>query len=398
MFGGDKKIKKLRKESEELAHVLRKFRIYQRDLLEPEKLEELIEAEVKLHEVTKAKKWDELEPAVKKARKLRYHYCPASPWDWVTENVEVAVVAIVIALAIRTYFLQPFKIPTGSMEPTLNGVRLVEHQEAFPSLPVRIWEMVITGRSYVDVVAQNGGEITNLKSGQYFLWFEYTDLFINGQPHRVWANSQAVMKYLRANGHLGIKVDALGQQKFEPLVRYQPGQTIIRALVETGDQVLVNKMAYHFFRPAVGDVFVFTTASIPMLQESRRAQGFEGSQYYIKRCTGLPGQTLAIEPPKLYIDGKPVMEPPIFQAIYSMKNGYNGYVIPEITPGTREALQYLAPAGKTYTLPVNHYWAMGDNSKASLDSRFWGGVPRKDLSGTAWMVYWPFTSHWGWIK
>lgn len=398
MFGGDKKLKKLRKEGEELSHVLRKFRIYQRDVLEPAEFDALIEAEVKLHEITKTKKWDELEPAVKKARKLRYHHCPAKAWDWVTENVEVAVVAIVIALAIRTYFLQPFTIPTGSMEPTLNGVRLYEHPEPFPSLPVRAWEMFISGRSYVDVVAQNGGEITNLKSGQYFLWFEYTDLYINGQPHRIWANNQAVLKYLRATGQLGIKVDALGQQKFEPLVRYQPGQTIIRAKVEKGDYVLVNKMAFHFFPPQVGDVFVFTTASIPMLQESRRAQGFEGSQYYIKRCTGLPGQTLAIEPPKLYIDGQPVEEPAIFQAIYSMKNGYNGYVIPEITPSTQEALRYLAPSGKTYTLPANYYWAMGDNSRASLDSRFWGGVPRKDLSGTAWMVYWPFTSHWGWIR
>lgn len=398
MFGGDKKLKKLRKESEELTHVLRKFRIYQRDVLEAEEVEELINAEIKLHEVTKTKKWDELEPAVKKARKLRYHHCPASSWDWVTENVEVAVVAIVIALAIRTYFLQPFTIPTGSMEPSLNGDRITQYDDPFPSWPVQFFERWTIGRTYAEVKAKNGGEITNLQSGQYFLWFEYTDLYINGQPHRIWANNQAVMKYLRATGQLGIKVDALGQQKFEPLVRYQPGQTIIRAVIDEGDYVLVNKMAYHFFRPAVGDVFVFTTASIPMLQESRQAQGFEGSQYYIKRCTGLPGQTLAIEPPRLLIDGKPVEEPPIFQAIYSMKNGYNGYVIPEITPSTREALQYLAPAGKTYILPANHFWAMGDNSRASLDSRFWGGVPRKDLSGTAWMVYWPFTSHWGWIK
>jgi signal peptidase I len=44
------------------------------------------------------------------------------PVGWLEENVEVMFVAIVIALGLRAYYLQPFRIPTGSMQPTLNGI------------------------------------------------------------------------------------------------------------------------------------------------------------------------------------------------------------------------------------------------------------------------------------
>ena len=48
-----------------------------------------------------------------------------------------------------------------------------------------------------------------------------------------------------------------------------------------------------------------------------------------------------------------------------------------------------------YKLGKNQYFMLGDNSKNSLDSRYWGPVPRKSLVGTASTVFWPFSHRWG---
>src|SRR5450432_703612 len=78
------------------------------------------------------------------------------------ENVEVLLVALAVAMAIRTFFLQPFKIPTGSMQPTLFGVTsqnlLGDSSFKMPTGWARVKEW-FAGVSYVHVVAQADGTI-----------------------------------------------------------------------------------------------------------------------------------------------------------------------------------------------------------------------------------------------
>src|SRR5437764_1368126 len=95
----------------------------QRDLLKPEaigavqtKIAELNEAVASEANIGKIRiKTEELQFAAEKWIK-QY---PNAVWR---ENVEVLLVALAVAMGIRTFFLQPFKIPTGSMQPTLWGV------------------------------------------------------------------------------------------------------------------------------------------------------------------------------------------------------------------------------------------------------------------------------------
>jgi len=51
--------------------------------------------------------------------------------------------------------------------------------------------------------------------------------------------------------------------------------------------------------------------------------------------------------------------------------------------------------GKTMTVPPHSFLALGDNSANSLDGRFWGFVPEKDVIGRPLFIYYPFTLRWG---
>src|SRR5438477_7932789 len=68
------------------------------------------------------------------------------------ENTEVFLVAIVVAVAVRSYFIQPFKIPTGSMQPTLNGIMGHPSDAAAPNIVKQIAEFFVLGRNYINVV------------------------------------------------------------------------------------------------------------------------------------------------------------------------------------------------------------------------------------------------------
>jgi signal peptidase I len=223
-----------------------------------------------------------------------------------------------------------------------------------------------------------------------------------------------------------------GDFKVAPGIRYRPGEVIARGAVDTGDQVFVDKFTYNFVKPHRGDIIVFRTNQISGIQADPEA----GQPFYIKRLAGLPGDKLQVNPPRLFVN-EHVAEGYGFERVMAAKDGYRGYSQGPLNSRELAAqLQYLRAnkeaaikesgsarlasleqeekeveaklefAEGKRPIPEHNYFAMGDNSYNSSDSRYWGPVPEKNLVGRGLLVYWPFIphglankdKHWGLIR
>jgi len=381
--------KKGLKEGQSLLKGVRKFLRYNEDLIEEEprrKIDELRDAFGTALVAPDSRRKD-LELLAKDltdtCRKSVKDY-KVSAWK---ENLEVIFVAVVIAMGIRAYFIQQFKIPTGSMQPTLNGIiayptrEMNASSEYFapddyekPGLLRSVFDKVWYGRSHVEWVARNDDAIVLDRAHFYekthFLFFPRTYLRTrNGDVYSAPGTESRVRALLNSELVPG-----------SDMVRaflVKEGQTIAKGYVDTGDQLVVNKFVYHWKRPQRGDVFVFNTRDIDGIQ--RTIDPRHGSQHYIKRLVGLPGDEIEIRPPQLLVNGREAEEAGI-RRVASQEDRYTGYV----AYGVRSTR--LAP---------ERYWALGDNSENSSDSRNWGGVPERNIVGRAAFVYFPFGHHFG---
>jgi len=370
---------KFKEEIAEYLHFLRKKWNYTRDLLNPKQLEELtsIQEELVSLRIERGQSEGELkrlELVRKRVAKLFPDNMKVNGW---VENVEVFFVAIILALAIRTYLYQPFKIPTDSMKPTLWGIAMQSHPEPMPNIAHRIFDLAAYGKSYHEIIAKTSGQIQSIEEGRLFgfIPITVTNIVIGELTHTVACSRMELFKgapELLQGGRMIKEGEVLG--RFERI---------------TGDQIFVNRWSYHFRLPQQGEVFVFTTHNIKNILDGH-AYGSE--QYYIKRCVGVPGVTLQIDPPYLLSNGEILgKDNLVFARNYAQKDGYSGYVF---LPMSR----YLTGLGEQSKLPDDQFWAMGDNSPQSSDSHVWGFVPRENLIGTGSFVYWPFGKRWGIIR
>jgi len=276
----------------------------------------------------------------------------------------------VVAVAIRSYFLQPFKIPTGSMQPTLNGIIGYPMMDPIPSFPQRVIDYVVRGRNYIEVGSRDEDQGLQVAPKKFLFFFTFSRVGKKNQSFLVYCPPDTLDQFFHVTAG---KI-------------YHKGSVIAHGAVDTGDQVFVDKFSYNFIKPHEGDVFVFRTDNIPGIRRDMET----GQPFYIKRLAGLPGDTLQIDPPRLIINGKPASEYAFgFDRVIKGKYPYKGYFFGH---------DNLAAVGQTFMVPPHTFFAMGDNSSNSYDSRYWGPVPEENLVGRGLFVYWPFYPHCGLIR
>jgi signal peptidase I len=382
----------------------RKLLAYKRDVWTDATVGE-VETHIKgLEEAVRTRDAKPIEEAAKKLDTIIGKYVSTPTDAWLRENVEVFMVAIVVALGVRTYFLQPFTIPTGSMQPTLNGIIFHETKETAPNFVVRFFQGAICGRHYVNFVAQERERLAGareIKSPLPFVpkvpgfggFFSRTEIITESE-------SGKRRSYIIKETPDTVETQFLRHVQGKI---FEPGDPIIRGYFDAGDHVFVDKVSYHFRKPKRGETFVFTTQGIAKLTSPGKS-----STFYIKRLAGVPGDELQIRAPYLYINGELAKEPG-FKRVMSgtpanPNGGYMGYgnrfdqTMWDQPAAPSLGLIYLGSPDVPFKVPPKEYFALGDNSYNSYDSRGWGTVPEKNIMGRALIVYWPFWPHFGTTK
>ena len=123
-----------------------------------------------------------------------------------------------------------------------------------------------------------------------------------------------------------------------------------------GDQLILDKLSYHFSEPERFDIIVFPFQ-------------YEEKTYYVKRIIGLPGETVQIDlSGNIYINGE------ILEEDYGL-----------------EPINFPGLAQEPITLGEDEYFVLGDNRNNSSDSRdpSVGNIKRDDIMGKAWVHIWP---------
>lgn len=139
------------------------------------------------------------------------------------------------------------------------------------------------------------------------------------------------------------------------------------------DYLLVNKAAYWFREPQRGDLLVFRTKGMAMIEAETRFDKTKET-IYLKRLVGLPGETIQIRDGRLFADGRQL----------GPADG-----IPPFTYVQAHVLGDFTVDPDKYVVPQDSYFVLGDNSPRSSDSRYWGYVPRANVLGKVARIYWP---------
>ena len=159
-----------------------------------------------------------------------------------------------------------------------------------------------------------------------------------------------------------------------------------------GDHVFVNRVQFSprttWVGPLLpyreirhGDIVVFLSPAEPGL-------------YVVKRIIGIPGDRIHLRDGAVYRNGEKLVDPTVIHSV----GDYNPYRdnFPAVPPdpngeyAERELKLQSYVQGDDLVVPPDRYFGMGDNRDVSLDSRYWGFIPRENVIGRPMLIYWSF--------
>jgi signal peptidase I len=161
------------------------------------------------------------------------------------------------------------------------------------------------------------------------------------------------------------RIDSSAMEKTLDCARPGPG-----CVGSSDDRVLACRICLHFGAPSRGDIVVFDAP-----EEAALKCGEAGT--FVKRVIGLPGETVREDRHGF---------------IWTRSAGAKRFVkLRDWYVTSRQRAADSDHFDRTWHVPANAYFVVGDNRPESCDSRVWGSVPRHDLIGTVVLVYWPLS-------
>ena len=168
-----------------------------------------------------------------------------------------------------------------------------------------------------------------------------------------------------------------------------PSQSMEKTLL-IGDYLLVDKVHYAeggiwnsllpYSQIGRGDIIVFRYPVQP-------------TQHFVKRVIGVPGDHIHLYRGKAFVNGKPVDDEAFAihksQQFDSYRDNFpaGNYISPEVNSRWWVEMHSVVHQGEI-VVPPDKYFVMGDNRDESLDSRYWGFVPRENIIGRPFLIYW----------
>lgn len=448
-----------RKGAKEILRVGQKALAYRKDLLTNDQRQRLDQANQKLLGVMRSKPVlsdpleegaKEVDQALQESGGLYYHK------KSVVENIEMLLVAAIVVIGIRSFFIQPFIIPTNSMFPSFSGMQpnIYEDNSEVPNFLERSLDKILLGAAHYKLKAESSGDLylklqnggsfrfarAHFPNGRFFIFpttvREYV-FEIGGKEHLLRVPAEFDLDELLARKFAGIEnlrdlpmvvTQDHGFSGNRLKLSDQPvreGELALAFDILLGDALFVDRMSYNFVTPKSGDPLVFRTGSI---DEFNRKVGtpvrtlIGEDKYYIKRLIGEPGDTLEMRVPEsiftngtdvrkgvpgvLYRNGEPITGNFAFEqnrkrteSLAEDPDALNPFGFPgyraESLLSNRSVLQVPDRDSPNNPTGKKGFFAMGDNSTDSLDGRAWGFVPEDEIIGRALLVYYPFTRRWG---